>query len=143
MSNYGVTDKGFVLKRMDTIMEEVHSDLTEGFGFDTRLSESSFLNVMVTSFCGQISELWESAQNEYYAKYPTTATGVNLDNAAQFGGIRRKKSTQSLYQLHCTGDDGTVVRSDTLVATNTKPEVRLYAATDFTITRAHCNSLKI
>ena len=38
MSDYGVTNQGFVLKRMDTILEEIHSDLTEGFGVDTRLS---------------------------------------------------------------------------------------------------------
>ncbi len=35
MSDYGVTNQGFVLKRMDTILEEIHSDLTEGFGVDT------------------------------------------------------------------------------------------------------------
>ncbi len=35
MSDYGVTNQGFVLKRMDTILEEIHSDLTEGFGLDT------------------------------------------------------------------------------------------------------------
>lgn len=143
MSNYGVTDKGFVLKRLDTIMEEVHGTLTEGFGFDTRLSETSFLNVVVTSFCNQIAELWETAQDDYYSKYPTTAIGVNLDNAVQFGGIRRKPDSQNLYQLHCTGDDGTLVRKGTVVATNTKPAVRLYAAAEFSIARESCNSLEV
>ncbi len=143
MGTYGVTEKGFVLKRMDDILKEVHADLTEGFGFDTRLSDISFLNVITTSFCGQMAEVWEVAQDDYYSKYPTTAVGINLDNAVQFGGIRRKKSTQSLYQLHCTGDDGTVVRKNTLVATNTNPEVRLYAVTDFQIVRESCNALSI
>ena len=41
--DYGVTDKGFVLKRLDVITEEVHQDLTTGFGFDTRLHRPSFL----------------------------------------------------------------------------------------------------
>ena len=36
MAEYGVTDKGFNIKRLDTIMEEIHTDLTEAFGFDTR-----------------------------------------------------------------------------------------------------------
>ena len=26
MPDYGVTDKGFVLKRLDTILEEIHTD---------------------------------------------------------------------------------------------------------------------
>ena len=143
MPSYGVTDEGFVLKRMDEIMEEVHGELTEGFGFDTRLSESSFLNVLVTSFCGQIADLWEAAQDEYYAKFPSTATGINLDNAVQFGGVRRLPNSRSMYPLHCTGDDGTVDEAGSTVATDTSPEVRLYSANDFTIERANCNAIEV
>lgn len=143
MSSYGLTDKGFVLKRMDTIMEQVHADLSEGFGFDTRMSDDSFLNVLVTSFCGEMADVWEVAQDDYYSKYPTTAMGINLDNAVQFGGVRRKQNSQSLYQLHCTGDDGTAVRKNTVVASDTNPEVRLYAGADFTITRENCNAVNI
>ena len=87
MSDYGVTEKGFVLKRMDTILEEVHGELSEGYGVDTRLLRPSFLDVLVTTFCGQIADLWETAQDSYYAKYPTMADGVNLDHAVQYGGI--------------------------------------------------------
>ena len=53
MSDYGVTEKGFVIKRMDTIMDEMHADLTQGFGFDTRLKSPSFLNVLVTTTANQ------------------------------------------------------------------------------------------
>ena len=143
MSDYGVTDKGFVLKRMDTILEEIHSDLTEGFGFDTRLHRPSFLDVLVTSFGGQIADLWETAQDSYYAKYPATATGLNLDNAVQYGGIRRAANKRTAYPLHCTGDDGTYIREEAVVATNTTPEIRLYAAEEFQITRDSFNMVDI
>ena len=83
MAQYGVTDKGFVLKRLDTIMEEIHSELTEEFGFDTRLTKPSFLDTLITTFSYQISDLWETAQNRYYAKYPATSTGVSLDTSVQ------------------------------------------------------------
>ncbi len=143
MPDYGVTDKGFVLKRMDTIIEEIHEDLTEGFGTDTRLHRPSFLDVLVTSFAGQIADLWETAQDSYYSKYPATATGVNLDNAVQYGGIRRAPNKQTIYQLHCTGDDGTYIREKATVATNTNPEIRLYAENEFEITRDSFNSVDI
>lgn len=143
MPDYGITEKGFVIKRMDAIMEEVHAELTEGFGFDTALSENSFLEVLVTTFCGQIADLWETAQDSYYAKFPATAVGVNLDNAVQFGGIRRIPNKQTCYPLHCTGDDGTFVREMAGVATDTKPEIRLAAANDFYITRESFNIAKI
>ena len=134
MPEYGVTDKGFVLKRLDTILEEVHTDLTAGFGVDTRLSGTSFLNTLVTTFCGQIADLWEVAQNSYYSKFPGTATGVNLDNAVQYGGIRREAAKQTCYPLHCTGENGETVRKGTKVATpdSVHPTVSLFAASDFT-----------
>lgn len=143
MPDYGVTDKGFVLKRMDTIMEEIHTDLTEGFGYDTRPYRPSFLDVIVTTFAGQVADLWETAQDSYYAKYPATATGLNLDNAVQYGGIRRAANRRSAYPLHCSGKDGTVVRENAVVATDTNPEVRLYAPEEFQITREAFNSAEV
>lgn len=143
MADYGVTDQGFVLKRMDTILEDIHADLSEGFGFDTRVTGAAFLNVLVTTFAGKIADLWEVAQETYYAKNPATAEGVNLDNAVQYGGIRRAASKQTCYPLHCTGDDGTLVRSNAVVATDTMPEVRLFSAGEFLITREKCNSASI
>lgn len=143
MSEYGVTNQGFVLKRMDTILEEIHSDLTEGFGVDTRLAGTSFLNTLVTTFAGQIADLWETAQDSYYAKYPATAMGVNLDNAVQYGGIRRMPNQRTCYPLHCTGEDGAYIREEAIVATNTMPEVRLYSADAFSITRENFNAVCI
>lgn len=143
MSEYGVTDKGFVLKRLDTILEEIHTDLTTGFGVDTRLSGTSFLKTLVTTFAGQIADLWETAQESYYAKFPATADGINLDNAVQYGGIRRTPSKRTCYPLHCTGDDGTHVREGVVVATNTMPEIRLYAAQEFQIIRESFNSVDV
>ncbi len=143
MPDYGVTDKGFVLKRLDTILEEIHTDLTAGFGVDTRLLRPSFLDVLVTSFAGQVADLWETAQDSYYAKYPATATGLSLDNAVQYGGIRRAADRRTAYPLHCTGDDGAYVREKAVAATNTNPEIRLYSAGEFRITREAFNSVDI
>lgn len=143
MAEYGVTDKGFNIKRLDTIMEEIHTDLTEAFGFDTRLTKPSFLDTLITTFSYQISDLWETAQDNYYAKYPATATGVSLDNAVQYGGIRRAANKRTSYRLHCTGDDGTYVREEAIVATNTSPEVRLKNADEFEITRDAFNRVSI
>ena len=143
MARYGVTDKGFNLKRLDTILEEVHADLTEAFGFDTRLTKPSFLDSLVTTFSYQISDLWEAAQDSYYSKYPATATGLNLDNAVQYGGIRRAENKKTRYRLHCTGDDGTEVREEAIVASDTMPQIRLRNTKSFTITRTAFNKVAV
>ena len=143
MSDYGVTKNGFVLKRMDTILKEIHADLTEGFGVDTRLSKTSFLNVLVTTFANQIANLWEVGQESYYAKYPATATGINLDNAVQYGGIRRKEKKKTVYPLYCTGMDGTTVPEGHNVGTSTTPQVKLTAQSAYTISRSTANAIAI
>ena len=143
MANYGLTDNGFVIKRLDTILDEIHEELSDGFGIDTRISKPSFLDVLVTTFAGQIANLWEVAQDSYYAKYPSSATGVHLDNSIQYGGIRREMAARTIYPLHCTGIDGTKVRRHTPVATNTNPETRLYAINDFEISRSKFNSCRL
>lgn len=143
MADYGITDKGFNVKRLDEILEEIHSDLSEAFGFNTRLDSQSFLNVLITTFGGKISELWEVAQDSYYAKYPSTAEGASLDNAVQYGGIRRSPNKYSYYTLHCTGDDGTTVRQGATVATNTSPQMKLAAVEEFYITRDSFNRVSV
>lgn len=143
MPEYGVTDKGFVIKRLDTIIDEIHDDLTEGLGIDTRLLRPSFLDTLVTTFAGQIADIWEDLQDQYYAKYPATATGVNLDNAVQYGGIRRSAGRKTCYPLHCTGDDGAYIHENSIVATDTLPEIRLVATEEYQITRESCNAASI
>lgn len=143
MPNYGITDKGFVLKRLDTILEEIHTDLTDGWKVDTRLAGTSFLNTLITTFGNQIANLWETAQDSYYAKYPATATELNLDHAVQYGGIKRAGDKRTNYILHCTGDDGTYVRENAIVATNTTPEIRLFSAEEFQIARERFNKVSV
>ena len=143
MPNYGITDKGFVLKRLDTILEEIHTDLTDGWKVDTRLAGTSFLNTLITTFGNQIANLWETAQDSYYAKYPATATELNLDHAVQYGGIKRAGDKRTSYILHCTGDDGTYVRENAVVATNTTPEIRLFSAEEFQIARERFNKVSV
>ena len=143
MADYGITDKGFEIKRLDEILEELHSELSEKLGFNTRLDPQSFLNVLITTYGGQLAVLWEVAQASYYAKYPSTAEGVSLDNAVQYGGIRRSPNKYSYYTLHCTGDDGTTVRQGATVATNTAPQAKLSAVSEFVITRENFNRVSI
>ena len=42
MSEYGVTPTGFVPKRLDTIIDEIHGDLSEKWGVNTRQNPQSF-----------------------------------------------------------------------------------------------------
>ena len=141
---YGVTDKGFVMKRFDTILKEVQEDLSGSLGFDVSQNPQSLLNsVLIIPFCDKIAEMWEVAQESYYAKYPSTAEGVNLDNACQYSNVFRRGNKHTEYTIHCTAKDGTIVPEGSLISSITNPVVQLKSTKDSEITRSSCNTICI
>ena len=125
---YGVTPTGFSRKRLDEIIDEIHSDLSDsekGFGFNTRANPKSFLNVLITNFADKIAELWEVGEQNYNSQVPSTAEGVSLDRVGQLGGSFRNKPTPSFYTILCTGDNGTIIPEGTKIKTDTSPAVEL------------------
>lgn len=144
MAEYGVTPQGFVLKRFDTLLAEVQSDLSDQLGFDISQNQQSMLNsALVYPFVDKIAALWEVAQESYYAKYPSTAEGVNLDNACQYGNIFRKGNMPTEYVIHVTAKDGTVIPKNSLIASNTNPVVQLRCVKDKVVERESCNIIAV
>lgn len=144
MEQYGVTEKGFVLKRLDTIINEVQTDLSAAFGFDVSQNRQSLLNAaLIIPFCDQIAEMWEALQESYYSKYPSTAEGVNLDNACQYGNVFRRNNKPTEYIIHCTAQDGTKIPAGSLISSVTNPIVQLRCTNDTLISRTSCNSIAI
>ncbi len=141
---YGVTDKGFVLKRYDTILSDMQNAASDALGFDVSQNPQSMLNAaLLVPFADTIASLWEIAQDDYYAKYPSTASGINLDNACQYGNVFREANKQTEYIIHVTAIDGTQIPKNSIIASNTNPEVSLKCASTTTITRSRCHAIII
>jgi len=139
MSDYGLTPKGPNIKRLDTILDEMHSDLTQKLGVNTQQNPQSLLNHLLTNIADRLAELWELGEDVYFSQYPASAEGTSLDNAAQFGGITRETATKSYYPIHCTGVDGTVLAEGTQIASNTNPKTYLSITEEKTISRSSFN----
>jgi uncharacterized phage protein gp47/JayE len=142
-TGYGLTAKGPNIKRLDTILEDLHSGLSERWGVNTRQNPESLLNHMLTNIADRIAELWEFGEEVYYSQYPSTAEGASLDNAAQFGGSTRESAVRSYYPIHCTGKDGTKLAAGTLIASATNPVTQLSIKEAREITRASFNRARI
>lgn len=140
---YGLTPSGPNIKRLDVILDEMHTSLSEKLKANTRLNPKSLLNHLLTNVADRIAELWEYGSEVYYSQYPSSATGSSLDNAAQFGGSTREMPAKSYYQILCTGLDGTVVPAGTIIATDTNPAINLTLAADALITRNAFNKAVI
>ena len=140
---YGLTLNGPNIKRLDVILDEMHSDLTERWGVNTRQNSQSLINHLLTNIADQIAELWEFGEDVYYSQYPTTAEGVSLDNAMQLGGALRKNASRSVYPLHCTGKDGIDLDTTTTVASVTNPVTYLTLMEAGTLSRSSFNRVSI
>ena len=140
---YGLTPKGPNIKRLDVIIDQLHERLSEKFGVNTRQNPESVLNVLITIFADALAEVWEFGEDNYYAKYPTSAEGVDLDNAVQYGGVVRETAQKSYYPIHCKGKDGTVMTPGTIIASDTNPAVQLELIESKEITRSAFNKVEI
>jgi len=143
VAQYGLTSKGPNPKRLDVILDEMHESMTKRLGVNTKQNPQSLLNHLLTNVADRIAELWEYGTDVYYAMYPASAQGVNLDNAAQFGGSTRELAAKSYYSVLCTGLDGTVVPAGTIIASDTNPATNLSISEDGLISRGNFNKATV
>lgn len=143
MSVYGLTNNGPNIKRLDNIMDDMHNGLSKSWGVNTRQDPESFLNHLLTNIADKIAELWEFGEDVYYSQYPYSAEGINLDNAAQYGGSTRETAAKSYYVIHCTGKDGSLQAAGTMIESDTNPSIQLTLADDKLITRSSFNKAVI
>ena len=95
MSEFGLTPSGPNIKRLDQILDSMHTKLSRRWGVNTRQNPESFLNHLLTNVSEEMAELWEFGEDVYYSEYPSSAEGVSLDNAAQYGGTSREEAAKS------------------------------------------------
>lgn len=140
MSDFGVTKDGFIRKRFDTIYGEIQSDIKEQLGIDISVNPKSYLNVLVSSIADKLAAAWEVAEDTYYSHYPSTAEGVNLDYACQFGGLSREEDQRTNYTILCTGDDGAVLPKGTRIGSDTTPQIYFQLYKEASISRSSFNT---
>ena len=143
MSEYGLTPNGPNIKRLDVILDEMHTELSKRWGVNTRQNPESFINHLLTDVGDQIAQLWELGEDVYYSQYPSSAEGRSLDNAAQYGGSTRESATKSYYPIHCTGRDGTKLAAGTMISSTMNPTTQLTITDTREITRSAFNKAAI
>lgn len=140
---YGITMQGFNRKRADVILSELHADVSSSWGVDTTLYEQSFINALLKTQTAKYAELWEVAEATYFAMYPSTARGINLDNAMEFGGMSRLSNAKTIYTLKCTGVDGTGIMYGTRVRSTTQPAKDFECLSLQYISKDRCRAISI
>lgn len=122
MSDYGVTDKGFQMRRLDEIYTDICKRFKDEVGVDPSENPQSVMNVLFTIFADAPAELWEAYAAAYQQLFPNTACGVALDNVMQVGGVSRIGQAKTKYFISCTGQEGTVIPVGALIQSSSRPQ---------------------
>lgn len=104
MDEYGVLPAGFVKMRLPEIRAAIIADLKQrltaaGLPADIQTRPDSVLGLLIDTFAEREAALWNVAEGVYNAMYPDTATGIALDNAVAFAGVRRLGAQPSVADL--------------------------------------------
>lgn len=105
---FGITDTGFVLKRLEDIKTELEAEYQANYG-PIDINADSVLGVIIGVESKALADLWEGLQAVYNSLYPASASGVSLDNVSDLTGLARLSATKSEGVIQATGDNGTVL----------------------------------
>ncbi|MDD1695084.1 MAG: baseplate J/gp47 family protein [Methanoregula sp.] len=132
MTDYGVTDAGFVKKTYDDILDDECSQAKTYFGPTVNLSETSPLYQFICSEAAEKATLWDLAEQVYYAGFVPTATGANLDACVALLGLARKPATQAtgsvIFSRSTTATYDITIPAGTIVQTATGIQFETTAA---------------
>lgn len=98
-----VSDKGYIRPSYDDILEGRIALAKELWGEDIDTSNSSTLGKFIRLSVQDWADALEDQELIYYARFPHTATGHNLDRLMPFAGITRNPATRAEHEIRFTG----------------------------------------
>lgn len=110
----GVTPEGFVRPRLPEIRVEISEDLlarirATGYSGTIETRPDSLFGLLIDTFAERETALWEQMEAVYFAMYPSSASGAQLDRAVSFTGVARLNAQPSSVYVMLYGVEGTVV----------------------------------
>lgn len=115
MSEYGLTNNGFVIKELTVIQTELLEDFQYYFGAEIDTDADSVAGQYIGNLANKFSTLWELLAAVYASFNPDSNTGVSLDGALALVGTSRLDATQSSAVVVDYGAEGSVIPAGHLV----------------------------
>ena len=130
----GLTDNGFEKKTLLEIKTELEDDFKGVFGMFINLLPGSIFSLLIGIYAERESSLWDIMQEVYYAMYPNTAAGANLDNAVAFNGVIRLNAKPSTIPSQLFfGDVGSVLPANSVVSVDGNSGIKFRTDNDITL----------
>ena len=122
MTDYGMTENGFVPKRLADILESITTKVQNIQ--DPKTGEYPFMNESADSIFGQFSQIiaeelsicWEQAYQASVQFDPISATGSALRSLVQINGIIPSYGAKTELLMTLGGSSGTVIPEGSLIS---------------------------
>lgn len=107
--SYGVTDKGFIPKPKQAIIDAIVEDLKIGLGEEFPTNPESVAGQIIQILAASSKDNWDVAEAVAFTQNRQSAEGQYLDFLARIAGLTRIKQSGSTGQLLFTGDQNTFI----------------------------------
>lgn len=122
---FGITDEGFVTKRLEDIKTEIEEAAQSIFGPSVDLDARGPFGQFIGMVSEQFADIWELAEQVYNSQYPDTAEGTSLDNvAALTGSVRETPSNSKLTGAILFGTPGTIIPAGSTASVSTNSDAK-------------------
>jgi uncharacterized phage protein gp47/JayE len=115
---YGVLPTGFSRMRLPEIRQQIIDTLQQKTGVTFETRTDSITGQFIDTFSEREATLWELAEAVYHAMYPISATGINLDHAVSFAGVRRLFAERSTAWCVLYGTETTTISAGSIIRNN-------------------------
>ncbi|AUR93501.1 baseplate protein J-like protein [Vibrio phage 1.187.O._10N.286.49.F1] len=134
--SYGVTDKGFIPKPRQAIIDQLVEDLKSELGEDFPTNPESVAGQFIQVISASIKDNWDLGSAIATTQNRQTAEGQYLDFLARIAGLSRIKESGSTGELLFTGDQNTFIPQFT--ACKDVDARAVITQVEFTLNRANC-----
>ena len=116
MTDYGVTEEGFVEKTFEELLDEIEQSQRAAFGPAINTQADSVLGQINGILTDKLAELWEVALSVYRARQPDSANGEALDNVGAITGATRLQALPSSATVFVNLDAGVTLPSGSIAS---------------------------
>lgn len=124
MSEFGLTEQGFVPKTLGDIKMSLETKLKAALGASLDVSVRSVWGQVIGIFAGELAEPWEAAEDGYAALSPDSASGVALVDLAGITGTLPEGALASTVTETLVGTASSPIPEGTVVSVQGRTDAR-------------------
>ena len=118
MADFGLTETGLKIKRLEDIMLDLHNEYRNVAGNDVNLDPQSTQGQEIAIWSADLATAWEQLENCYNSFDPSASTGTSQSRLVLLNGLKRKPAIKSTAIITILGIPGSLIPAGSSVSTS-------------------------